>query len=162
MRSEFYVNETNSKGIILTTDYRGKLTYIKANGRMDATDFGEFSADHYFLYEDFDNKAGKDFIYLDGNKLTVFDRFKNVVFSWEFENEIESRPVIIPVSSREKIIGVVSAERGKIYLFDRNGNLLSTPDHVGKTQVLIGSLKRDGQLNMIVGSGNTIYNYYFR
>ncbi|RLD32575.1 MAG: hypothetical protein DRI83_10675, partial [Bacteroidetes bacterium] len=162
LRSDFYVNETNSKGIILTTDENGKLTYIKSNGRMEATDFGNFSKGHYFLYEDFDNTGGKDFIYLDGNKLTVFDRFKNIVFSWEFENEINSSPVIIPVSPREKIIGVVSGATGKIYLFDRNGNLLSTPDHIGKTQILIGSLNRDGQLNMIVGSGNTIYNYYFR
>jgi hypothetical protein len=162
VNSDFYVNQTNSKGIMLSTDSKGKLTYLKTNGRLETTDFGEFSPDHYFLYEDFDNKGGKDFIYLDGNKLMVFDRFKNVMFSWEFENIIGSSPVIIPVSSREKIIGVVSAESGKIFLFDKNGNLLSTPDHVGKTQVLIGSLKRDGQLNMIVGSGNTIYNYYFR
>ena len=162
LRSDFYVNETNSKGIILTTDESGKLIYIKSNGRLEATDFGNFSKEHYFLYEDFDNKGGKDFIYLDSNKLTVFDRFKNIVFSWEFENEINSSPVIIPVSSQEKIIGVVSGDSRKIYLFDRNGNLLSTPDHIGNTQILIGSLKRDGQLNMIVGSGNTIYNYYFR
>jgi hypothetical protein len=162
LRSGFYVNETNSKGIILTTDADGKLTYIKANGRIETTDFGEFSAEHYFLYEDFDNRGGKDFIYLDGNRLSVFDRFKNVMFTWDFENEINSSPVIIPLSPREKIIGVVSGSSGKIYLFDPDGNLLSTPDHIGKTQILIGSLKRNGQLNMIVGSGRTIYNYYFR
>jgi len=162
LQSDFYVNETNSKGIILTTDSDGKLKYIKSNGRLETTDFGNFSREHYFLYEDFDSKGGKDFIYLDGNILTVFDRFKNVMFSWEFENEINSSPVVIPVSSNEKIIGVVSGNTGKIYLFDRNGKLLSTPDHIGTTQILIGSLNRDGQLNMIVGSGNTIYNYYFR
>ncbi len=162
LHSEFYVNETNSKGILLTTDAEGTLTYIKANGRIETTDFGDFSREHYFLYEDFDNRGGKDFIFLDGNKLTVYDRFKNVMFAWEFENEIRSTPVIIPVSAREKIIGIVSGATGKIYLFDRQGNLLSTPDHVGKTQLLIGSIRRDGQLNMIVGSGNTIYNYYFR
>lgn len=162
VQSPFYVNETNSKGIILTTNESGKLTYIKANGKLDYTDFGEFSKDHYFLYEDFDNKGGKDFIYLDGHKLSVYDRFKKEIFSWEFEDDIHSSPVIIPVSSREKLIGVVSKQNNKIYLFDRNGQLLSTPDHIGKTQILIGSLERDGQLNMIVGSGNTIYNYYFR
>ncbi|NQT77166.1 MAG: DUF3352 domain-containing protein [Bacteroidetes bacterium] len=162
VNSRFYVNETNSKGIILSTDENGKLTYIHSNGKIEQTDFGNFSKAHYFLYEDFNNKGGKDFIFLDGNKLSVFDRFKNVMFSWEFENEINSSPVIIPVSLSEKLIGVVSGESRKIYLFDRAGNLLSTPDHIGKTRILIGSLNRDGQLNMIVGSGNTIYNYYFR
>ncbi len=161
-RSGFYVNETNNKGAILTTDANGKLTYISSNGKLDHTDFGNFSENHYFLYEDFDNKGGRDFIFLDGNELQVFDRFKNLMFSRKFENEINSSPVIIPVSSSEKLIGVVSEASGKIYLFDKNGNLLSTPDHIGKTQILIGSLNRDGQLNMIVGSGNTIYNYYFR
>ena len=162
VNSELYVNETNSKGVILTTDINGKLKYIKTNGKLETTDFGNFSTDHYFLYEDFNNKGGKDFIFLDGNKLTVFDRFKNVMFSHEFENEIHSSPVIIPVSTREKLIGVVSEQSGKIYLFDRQGKLLSTPDHIGKTRMLIGSLNRDGQLNLISGSGNTIYNYYFR
>ncbi len=162
LRSECYVNETNSKGVILTTDENGKLTYIKTNGRIETTDFGHFSREHHFLYEDFDNQGGKDFVFLDGNRLLVFDRFKNLMFSWEFENEIRSTPVIIPVSAREKLIGIVSDVSGKIYLFDRKGKLLSTPDHVGKTQILIGSLRKDGQLNMIVGSGNTIYNYYFR
>jgi len=162
IHSEFYVNETNSKGIILTTDAEGKLKYIKANGNLETTDFGNFSRDHYFLYEDFNNRGGKDFIFLDGNKLKVFDRFKKIIFSHDFENEIHSSPVIIPVSPREKLIGVVSEESGKIYLFDKEGKLLSTPDHIGKTRMLIGSLNRDGQLNMISGSGNTIYNYYFR
>ncbi|MEN8224917.1 MAG: DUF3352 domain-containing protein [Bacteroidota bacterium] len=162
IHSEFYVNETNSKGVILTTDNEGMLKYIKTNGKLETTDFGNFSKDHYFLYEDFDNKGGKDFIYLDENKLTVFDRFKNIIFSHQFQNEIHSSPVIIPVSSREKLIGVVSEESGKIYLFNRQGKLLSTPDHIGKTRMLIGSLNRDGQLNLISGSGNTIYNYYFR
>lgn len=161
-RSGFYANETNSKGIILTTDASGKLTYINSNGKLDYTDFGAFSKEHYFLYEDFDNRGGKDFIYLDGNKLLVFDRFKKVIFNHEFENEIGSSPLIIPVSRQEKLIGVVSEESGKIYLFDRQGRLLSTPDHVGRAGMLVGSLNRDGQLNLISGSGNTIYNYYFR
>ena len=160
--SAFYVNQTNSKGILLTTDNEGNLTYINSNGRIERTDFGSYSPDHYFLYEDFDNRNGKDFIYLDGNRLTVFDRFKNVIFFREFGNDIRSSPVIIPVSAREKLIGVVSEAERKIYLFDREGQLISTPEHIGKTRMLIGSLKRDGQLNMIVGAGNTIYNYYFR
>lgn len=161
--SKFYENNTNSrKGVMLTTDEHGKLTYIKTDGSVTRTDFGNYSPDHYFLYEDFDRNGHKDFIFLDKNQLNVFDRFKNPIMSFEFKNEIASSPVIIPLSKTESIIGIVSGASRKIYLFDKDGNLLSTPDMVGKTQILVGSLLNDGQLNIITGSGNTLYNYYFQ
>jgi len=161
--STFYPNRTNSaKGIILTTDRLGKLTYIKTNGRLEQSDFGEFSPGHHFLYEDFDNNGHKDFIYLDKNELIVFDRFKERIMQHTFKDEISSSPVIIPVSENRNIIGIVSDANRKIYLFDNEGNLVSTPDMIGKTQILVGSLLNDGQLNLIVGSGNTLYNYYFQ
>lgn len=161
--SVFYENQTNrSKGIIITTDKDGNLVYIKKKGDVSRTSFGDFSEDHYFLYEDFNKKDGKDFIYLDNNKLIVFDRFKNIIMEHEFKQEMHSSPVIIPVSPTDNIIGVVSGNSNKIYLFDDNGNILSTPDMLGQTQILVGSLLNDGQLNLIAGSGNTLYNYHFR
>ncbi|MFC2107649.1 DUF3352 domain-containing protein [Bacteroidota bacterium] len=161
--SIFYENQTNSsKGIIISTDDEGKLVYIKKNGEVTRTKFGDYSKDHYFLYEDFDKKGGKDFIFLDDNKLVVFDRFKNIIMEHDFKHEMGSSPVIIPVSPTDNIIGVVSGNSNKIYLFDNQGNLLSTPDMLGQTQILVGSLLNDGQLNLIAGSGNTLYNYHFR
>ncbi len=161
--SVFYENNTNSsKGAMLTTDETGKLTYVNTNGRINQTDFGAFSPKHHFLYEDFDRNGHKDFIFLDKNQLYVFDRFKNPIMSFEFKNEIGSSPVIIPLSKSESIIGIVSDATKKIYLFDKDGDLLSTPDMVGKTQILVGSLLNNGQLNIITGSGNTLYNYYFQ
>ncbi len=161
--SLFYVNHTNTrKGIMLTTDKAGKLTYIKSNGGLDRTDFGDFSPEHHFLYEDFDRNGHKDFIFLDKNRLQVFNRFKNPIMTHTFKNEIRSSPVIIPLSDNENIIGIVSSITGKIYLFDKQGNLLSTPDMIGKTQIRVGSLLNDGQLNIIAGSGHTLYNYYFQ
>ena len=161
--SLFYENQTNSsKGIIITTDNEGNLVYIKKNGNVSRTKFGDFSDNHYFLYEDFNKKGGKDFIYLDNNKLIVFDRFKSIIMEHEFKHEMHSSPIIIPVSPTDNIIGVVSGSSNKIYLFDDNGNILSTPDMLGQTQILVGSLLNDGQLNLIAGSGNTLYNYHFK
>jgi hypothetical protein len=161
--SSFYPNRTNSaKGIMLTTDQQGNLTYIQSTGRLAKTGFGEFTPGHYFLYEDFDNNGHKDFIYLDKNELVVYDRFKQTIMQHTFKNEISSSPVIIPVSANRNIIGIVSGASRKVYLFDDEGKLISTPDMVGNTQILVGSLLNDGQLNLIVGSGRTLYNYYFQ
>ncbi|MBU2651551.1 MAG: DUF3352 domain-containing protein [Bacteroidetes bacterium] len=161
--SAFYENKTNSaKGIMITTDQDGRLTYIKTDGSITRTDFGSFSPGHYFLYEDFDRNGHKDFIFLDKNKLLVYDRFKEPIMTYEFTNEIGSSPVVIPLSGNENIIGIVADETRKIYLFDKDGNLLSTPDMIGNTQILVGSLLNDGQLNIIAGSGRSLLNYYFQ
>ena len=91
--STFYKNKTNSKGELLTTNKDGKLTYISGKGKIQYTDFGNFSPEHYFLYEDFNGDGIMDFIYIDGKKLTVFDRFKKVLFSYTFKSEIKRAPV---------------------------------------------------------------------
>ncbi|MDV7396624.1 hypothetical protein RZS08_34830, partial [Arthrospira platensis SPKY1] len=72
----FYINQTNSKGVLLTTERTGRLLYISAAGLLSTTDFGTYSEDHFFLYEDFTQNRSRDFIYLDGNTLQIFDRFK--------------------------------------------------------------------------------------
>ncbi len=160
--SEFYVNRTNSKGIIITTDEKGNLTYITKSGNISKTFFREFSPDHYFLYEDFDKNGSKDFIYLDKNKLTVFDRFKKIIFEYEFKSEINLKPVIIPISKREILLGVVSDKTREIFLFDKKGNVIISSGLVGETPFAIGSLKNNKDLNLVVGSGNTLYNYLIK
>ncbi len=162
LNSDFYVNKTNNKGVLLTTDQNGHLTYIKRNGHLDRTVFKDFSPDHFFLYEDIDKNGHKDFIFLDGNKLVVFDRFKNVLFEYEFINPIRHKPKIIPVSYRENLLGIVDSEENKLYIFNHKGNLVFGSGLAGETQFSTGSLNNDNNLNLLVGSGNTLYNYLIK
>ncbi len=157
--SDFYVNKTNSKGIILSTDIRGKLFYISTNGSIQYTDFGDFSPSHFFLYEDFNGDGSIDFIYLDGNELTVFDRFKNVLFTYQFESPISIRPEFFRLSGNSRVLGVVADEEKTIYLFDNKGNTLISKGLVGETPFTVGSLQQNGDLNLITAAGTTLFNY---
>ena len=159
LNSDFYVNKTNSKGVLITTNEKGCLTYIKANGKTASTVFGDFSPNHYFLYEDFDMNGTKDFIYLDKNKLSVFDRFKNKIFEYTFEEDVNTKPMIIPVSSRENYLGVILKKTKEIYLFDNKGNVVVSKGVTGEMPFNVGSLNNDKNLNLVVGSGNILYNY---
>lgn len=162
LNSSFYVNETNSKGILLTTDINGHLIYIKASGRTDKTVFGDFSEDHYFLYHDLDKNGAEDFIFLDKNELIVFDRFKETMFTHSFKENISCKPQIIPVSYRENLLGVVSSADDKIFLFDDKGNIVYNAGLAGSTPFAIGSLNNDKDLNLLIGSGSTLYNYLLK
>jgi len=157
--SSYYINKTNSKGTIITTNKLGHLIYISTKGKVQETIFGEFSEDHYFLYEDFDRNGYKDFIYLDGNTLTIFDRFKKVIFKYEFEAKVNSKPVFIKSTNTEKLLGIVLDSTRQVFLFDSKGKVLISTGLIGETPFTVGSLDMDGRMNLIVGAGSTLYNY---
>lgn len=157
--STYYVNKTNSKGIILTTDKYGRLTYISNTGQIQHTEFGEYSADHYFLYEDFTGNGAEDFIYLEGSQLNVFDRLKRVLFNYKFPAEITVKPVFFKIGRSQNVLGVVDKENKTIYLFGKDGTPLISSGLVGENLFTVGSLNNDGELSLITSVGKTLYNY---
>jgi hypothetical protein len=157
--SNYYVNRTNSKGIIITTNDKGKLVYISSSGKLNYTDFGNFSPGHFFLYEDFNGDNSKDFIFIDGKDLKVFDRFKKVLFSYNFDSEITIKPSFFTFGKKQRVLGVVANEERTIYLFDKKGNIIISKGLVGETPFTVGDLERNNKINLISAAGSTLYNY---
>ncbi len=157
--SSFYVNMTNSRGIIITTDKNGKLVYISKSGKLQYTDFGDFSQNHFFLYEDINGDGSKDFIYIDGNQLQVFDRFKNVLFNFTFPSEITIKPEFFKLGRKDNVLGVVADQERTIYLFDKKGNTLINKGLVGEIPFTVGSITNGSEINLITASGNVLFNY---
>jgi len=159
VNSNFYVNKTNGKGLFITTNEKGELVYISSTGKLRYTNFGKFSPNHYFIYEDFDGNGSKDFVFVDGNKLTVFDRFKKVLLKYTFKYDIQVKPVFFNLAKNKRVLAVVSNLENTIYLFDKNGNTNISKGLMGETPITIISLKNNREINLITGSGNTLLNY---
>lgn len=157
--SSYYVNKTNSKGIIITTDKKGKLVYLSKKGGIKKTDFGTFSPDHFFLYNDFNGNQNKDFIYVDTNRLIVINRFKDVLFSYEFPSAITIKPVFFHLAKNQNVLGIVDSKEKTVFLFDKNGNTIISNGLVGENPFTVGSLNNNDEINLITSSGNTLLNY---
>lgn len=159
-QADLYTNATNhSKGLFLTSDQDGKLLYVTSDGRLNRTDFGDYSAKHFFLYEDFNADQDPDFIYLDGKDLTVFDRFKKPLFTHHFDVEITTKPVFFNITRNKRLLGIVSEKAREIYLIDRKGKMIVNSGLVGETPFAVGSLHNDQEINLITGVGNALFNY---
>lgn len=161
-QSDFYINQTNEKGLFLTTNTKGTLTYIASSGAISETSFGNFSNQHYFLYEDFNKNGHKDFIYLDNNKLRIYDRFKKPIFTYEFKTNINQKPVFYNISNTQSLLGIVSHESQEIFLFDKSGKVVISKGLIGETPFVIRSLKNNRKLNLVVGTGTSLYNYVIK
>lgn len=159
--AKFYVNTTNKKGLFITTNNTGKLSYIKSNGNLEYSDFGNYSADHYFFYEDFDKDGHPDFIYLDGKTLKVFNRFKEVLLHFDFPYEILGPPQIFKAKDGTCTIAICDGEQ-KIYLFDVDGQIEHSQDEAGNLEFSLADLLQNGSLNLLLGSDKSIRNYVVR
>jgi hypothetical protein len=156
--SDFYVNRTNSKGSIITTLVNGDLAYIQGKN-CSITSFRNFSAAHFFIYEDITGDQDPDFIFIDSTDLYVFNRFKKQIFTYYFEQLVRDKPVVITLPSKEKILGVVTRDDEKVYLFNRNGLMEACAGIKGDTPFCIGSLNNDKVNNLVIGRGKMVCCY---
>ncbi len=152
--SDFYINQTNSKGLLLTTDTKGSVIYIPASGPVKRTRFETFSPEHFFLYEDFTGNGSRDFIFLDKNRLVVYNRFKKKLLDHTFSSNPGIKPEIFSTDGGKKILGVVCPEEYRIYLFDKDG-LLKNQQFKGQLPFSADRIRKSASLHaMITGSGS--------
>jgi len=156
--SDIYINRTNSKkGMMITTDSEGNLVYIPEKGAVSKTSFGKMSENHFFLYSDFDKNAEMDFIYLDGKKLGIFNKFKKQLLSYGFNNSIELKPQLFSLNN-QILLGVVDQTEKRLYLFNKNG-LLKDKIRKGNTPFVTGSLNKNSAPSLLIGLDKSIFNY---
>ncbi len=159
-QADIYANATNRrKGLFLTSDKEGKLLYVADDGTLNRTDFGTYSNQHFFLYEDFDGDKDPDFIFLDHQDLHVFDRFKKELFAYHFDMDIHTKPVFFNITRNKRLFGIVSEKAREIYLIDRRGKMIVNSGLVGETPFAVGSLNNDAEINLVTGVGNALFNY---
>ena len=70
-----------------------------------------------------------------------------------------TKPEFFQLSKRKKVLGIVADQEKTIYLFDNKGNTLISKGLVGETPFTVGSLENNNDLNLVTGTGNTLYNY---
>lgn len=157
--SAIYINQTNDKGAFLTTNSEGQLVYITDKGKTSATRFGDFSENHFFLYSDINGDQSVDFIFIDHNKLTVYDRFKKIILDFELQGNAMNIPVVFKNNRKEIFLGIVMAGECKVSIFNKEGRMFTGMDIQGNTAFTIGSLNNDEKINLVIGYGNRLINY---
>ena len=157
-QSKFYLNRTNDKAPFITTDNRGTLTYLNADGSASETSFDTFSPQHHFFYERFDDNPHYDFIYFDNKKLTVFDRFKKVVFEHDFGDQVLTRPEVTTFNDKRAII-FTSLSDDRLYLVTIEGVNPEINRFEGTTLFDMGKLKRFGKTSIVTGNEEKLFKY---
>lgn len=147
---------------VVTTDTTGKVYFIGFTGKVRTTEApGKYTNRHFFDYKDLNGDGRSEFIYLEGEKLTVLNNDQSVLFTYKFNATIQSRPQFYQFSATERKLGIVSRDENRIYLINNTGELYAGFPLQGNTPFSIGNFGDSlSRFNLIVGSGdNFLYNY---
>ncbi|MDD3740201.1 MAG: DUF3352 domain-containing protein [Bacteroidales bacterium] len=159
--NKIWMDEIDGKSRFVTTDSKGIVRMFYPDGSQDSVKIKDFSEKHYFAIKDINSDGISEYVFVDGKTLDVYNKKKKLVFSFDFESEVNSEPSFYLFPRNQTKIGIVCKSDRKIYLINDDGSLYSGFPLHGLTQFSIGYLNNSAnKFNLLVGGPeNLLYNY---
>jgi len=159
--NKIWMDNYNDKARFITTDTNGTLRMFFVDGSQDSLKIKDFSENHFFALKDIDADGVSEYIFIDGKRLEVYNKKKKMMFSFDFESEVNSEPSFYLFPRNQTKIGIVCTSDRRIYLINDDGSLYSGFPLHGLTQFSIGYLNNSAnKFNLLVGGPeNLLYNY---
>ena len=152
--------EANKAQALLINDNDGNIKRIDFKGNVQTISLGNFSASHYFAASDLNNDGINEFILVDKDEMFGFNYTGKKIFSNSFDENISNPISIFEDKNGQKLIGIVSNNDNKIYLYKSNGALVSGFPIQGKSMFSVGRYNPRGDIYLLVGNtDNFLYNF---
>jgi len=162
-RNCFTLDPGNSKrqARLVTTDSKGDIISIGFDGAVKRFPTRKFSQKHYFIYNAFVSGNRREYIFLDGDSLVVFDAAVNKIFTKKFNNSIDLAPFLYTFPDKNRKIGITESAENKIYLFNSDGSICNGFPLEGNSEFAIGAFgPENGHFNLVTGSSDGYLNNF--
>jgi hypothetical protein len=144
---------------LVTTDAKGTVLMIGFDGSVRRLSMGDFSADHFFIYDDLNADNKREYIFSDGDSLFVFDQSAKQIFSHSFKNSISLPPELYTFPDKSRKIGIADCAENRIYLFNADGTVCEGFPLEGNSRFALG-FSATGQFSLITGTSDGYLNNY--
>ncbi|HZK94571.1 MAG TPA: hypothetical protein VFC67_10215 [Prolixibacteraceae bacterium] len=146
---------------LVTSDSKGDIISVGFDGSVMRFPTRKFSSDHYFIYDAFNPEKKRDFIFVDGDSLVVFDAAVNKIFTKKFNYSIDLPPALYTFPDKSRRIGIADSTENRIYLFNTDGSICKGFPLEGNSGFAIDfSGRENDQYNLITGSSEGYLNNF--
>jgi hypothetical protein len=125
---------------IIGTDSRGLVHFFFFDGKHETVNAGSYSSRHFFTAGDLDGNGKFNFVFADGDQLTVTDRTGKRLFTERIRQGISYMPEIVNTGNKSRKVGVVSAGNNRIFLFNHDGSQYPGFPVTGSSPFTVGKL----------------------
>lgn len=152
--------ETLDKSCMVSTDSAGNVVRVYFNNDTETVHLSEFTDKHYFLYANADGQEGSEYVFADGNRLSVYGADESLLFSQEFDAPVSAMPQFFRLADNAPRIGVVTGQTSEIWLLNGLGMIHEGLPLSGATAFAIGDFNNDGSFDVVVGNHDkNLYTY---
>ncbi|MFI5149826.1 MAG: DUF3352 domain-containing protein [Bacteroidia bacterium] len=144
---------------IVACDSMGNIVRTSISGKTQHMPFKKFNGKPFFLFEDLNGDRNPEYIFLDGNELSVFTEDKSLLFGYQFSDSTGLTPFFVPGPEGIGWIGVASESASELYLLNSGGTQPQGFPLKGRLPFRVGDLHHNGSLQLVCGEGKNIYVY---
>jgi hypothetical protein len=156
-------SEQDSSFLFVTTDSTGSIIHVSPWGTVRSIPLNISNPSHSFIYEDADADGKKDYIFLEGNELIAYNQELVMIYRKKLQNNMSGKIQSYILPGKLKVIGMISVEDNKIWLYKLDGTLYDGFPLKGSSPFVIDEINLDGKKNIIVGSkDHNVYVYSLR
>jgi hypothetical protein len=162
-RTPFFKKSGGGRHKIITTDMRGRIVSIDADGNVNKKLLREFTPGHTFAYFDFDGDRHKDYIFLDKNSLYIFNHEGKLMHQHSFSQNLS--PVIHNVSmpTKESVrIILHDADNQHLILVTKTGEIIEKEDFTLSPVFIKEEATKSEILRLIGVSGRIVSSFLIK
>ncbi len=143
------------------TDADGNVNTIQLDGTVESKKLGEFSADHYFFYDDINRDGLNEYVYIDKNRLEIFSQSGEKLITRKFSGNVTGLPEFYVFNAKTRRLGLTISSQNEIMVLNGDGSLESGFPLYGNTSFTVGKLGQSAPYeNLLAGSSEGyLYNY---
>jgi hypothetical protein len=141
-----------SRTRIVSADSTGNVSRLSLTDDLERMHFMDFGNTPAFSYSDIDGDGSREFIFLDAQRLMVFNQDKAPVLSYTFDNPAEPSLQLFYFDMKDVRIGVRCPQSGDLHLVNNGGTEAEGFPIKGSTAFSIGKLNGEGGMTLVCGN----------
>ncbi|MCH8903241.1 MAG: hypothetical protein IIA45_04940 [Bacteroidetes bacterium] len=155
----FTVERDGSEIHFINSDVEGRIHRIDLAGDTGSISIKQWSGSQYFGAADVAGDVRLEYIYLDGDLLSVYDPDTSLIFTYRFQFPIDNPINFSEVPGEKTRISVISSTNSQIFMFNGEGMLFDNFPVVGTKSFEIVNFYNLNSFNIITSKENKLYIY---
>lgn len=149
----------NRKGMFVTTNKNGQIIKIDFEGKTEIIELVPFSENHYFVFGDFNNNSQNEYIFIDANRVIVYDYFKNIIAEHALSGTVRLNPQTYSENMKH-VLSLFTDQAKAIYVLTNNYEIADDFPTSATTPGVIIETQEGVQSFIIAAEGKIVFKSF--